>query len=118
MSYEGLNLMIGRDREPRHLYPTGTRAELPPRPGLFIVRPVIGDGIPHGYTSLTPFIVVTPANAAIEFYRTVFGARVEQRTGFPGPAGEAIVAHADLDFGTGRSAGGRSQSPVWTGGET
>ena len=59
-------------------------------------------GIPHGYTSLTPFIVVTPAAEAIEFYSNVFGARVEQRADFPGPDGQPIVAHADLDFGTGR----------------
>ena len=55
------------------------------------------DGLPHGATSLTPFIVVTRAQEAIEFYRDVFGARVVDVTEMGG-----VIAHADLDFGVGR----------------
>lgn len=55
------------------------------------------DGVPHGYTPLTPFLTVPNARGAIEFYRTVFGARVVDVTEMGG-----IVVHADLDFGQGR----------------
>jgi uncharacterized glyoxalase superfamily protein PhnB len=40
--------------------------------------------MPHGSTSLTPHVVVNPAEKAIEFYRDVFGARVVDVTRFPG----------------------------------
>lgn len=53
-------------------------------------------GIPHGSTSLTPHIVVSPAEKAIEFYSATFDARVVDVTRF----GD-VVAHAVLDFGTG-----------------
>lgn len=53
-------------------------------------------GIPHGATSLTPFIAVQDARQAIDFYRTVFGARVMDVTEMGG-----VVVHADLDFGQG-----------------
>lgn len=56
------------------------------------------NGRPHGSTSLTPHIVVTPAEKAIEFYRDVFGARVADVTRFPG---SDLVSHAVLDFGAG-----------------
>lgn len=55
------------------------------------------NGLPHGSTSLTPFIVVERARDAIDFYRDVFGARVVDVTEMGG-----VVAHADLDFGVGR----------------
>lgn len=62
--------------------------------------PASGDhtdnGVPHGRTSLTPHIVVSPAQEAIEFYRDVLGARVEDVT----PMGD-LIAHAELDFGSG-----------------
>ncbi len=54
-------------------------------------------GIPHGSTSLTPFIVVPRAREAIAFYRDVFGARVVDVTEMGG-----VVAHAVLDFGQGQ----------------
>ncbi|OBG78472.1 MULTISPECIES: glyoxalase/bleomycin resistance/extradiol dioxygenase family protein [unclassified Mycobacterium] len=54
--------------------------------------------IPGGYTSLTPFLVVDGAAAAIEFYADVFGAVLVEK--MPGPGG--TVAHAELDFGHGR----------------
>lgn len=55
------------------------------------------DGIPHGATSLTPFLAIEGAADAIEFYRSVLGARVVDVTEIRG-----IVVHADLDFGNGR----------------
>lgn len=54
--------------------------------------------IPAGYTSLTPFLVVDGAARAIEFYTTTFGARQVSRNDGP----DGTVAHAELDFGTGR----------------
>lgn len=53
-------------------------------------------GVPHGHTSLTPFISVPDASGAIAFYRDVFGARIVDATEMGG-----VVAHADLDFGNG-----------------
>jgi PhnB protein len=55
------------------------------------------NGLPHGSTSLTPFLAIKDAAGAIEFYRSVFGARVVDVTEFGG-----LVVHADLDFGNGR----------------
>ncbi|MGW3485563.1 VOC family protein [Rhodococcus indonesiensis] len=54
--------------------------------------------IPTGYTALTPFLVVDGAARAVEFYRTVFGAEVVDRTDGP----DGTIAHAELDFGAGR----------------
>lgn len=54
--------------------------------------------IPEGYTSLTPFLCIDGAAAAIDFYEKVFGATLVSR--MDGPDG--TVAHAELDFGTGR----------------
>lgn len=55
------------------------------------------DGIPHGSTSLTPFLVVARAAEAIEFYRSVFGARLVDATEMGG-----VIVHAELDLGNGR----------------
>ncbi|WP_200932712.1 VOC family protein [Williamsia sp. Leaf354] len=55
------------------------------------------DGRPHAYSSLTPFIVVSPARDAIEFYRSVFDASVGGVTEIDG-----VVAHAELQFPEGR----------------
>lgn len=54
-------------------------------------------GVPHGSTSITPFVAVRNAHGALEFYREVFGARVVDVTTFDG-----VVAHAVLDFGHGQ----------------
>jgi PhnB protein len=54
------------------------------------------NGVPHGLTSLTPFIVVPRAREAIAFYCDVYGARVVDVTEMGG-----VVAHAVLDFGNG-----------------
>lgn len=65
------------------------------------VRGVTGEhttaGRPHGSTSLTPFLTVPGAGEAVEFYHSVFGARVVDVTRF----GDVVV-HAELDFGTGK----------------
>ncbi|WP_347351324.1 VOC family protein [Intrasporangium sp.] len=55
------------------------------------------DGRPHGFTSLTPFLALGDARGAIAFYRDVFGARVVGVTELAGG-----IAHAELDFGSGR----------------
>ena len=54
------------------------------------------DGVPHGATSLTPFLAVPQARRAVEFYRDVFGARVVDVTEMGG-----AVVHAELDLGHG-----------------
>src|SRR5690606_17387598 len=51
--------------------------------------------LPEGYHSLTPFVVVTDAAKAIEFYRQVFDAEVVGRN--DGPDGS--VMHAELRIG-------------------
>jgi PhnB protein len=56
------------------------------------------DGRPEGYTTLTPFLVCSPAAEAIRFYEEVFGATVVGR--MDGPDG--TVMHAELDLGNGR----------------
>ncbi len=54
--------------------------------------------IPPGYTSLTPFLCIDGASAAIDFYTSVFGATMIEKMDGP----EGTVAHAELDFGNGR----------------
>ncbi|MCL2423169.1 MAG: VOC family protein [Micrococcales bacterium] len=55
------------------------------------------DGIPHGSTSITPFLAVAAAGQAVQFYASVFGARVVDVTEIGG-----VVVHAELDFGHGK----------------
>lgn len=79
-----------------------TQTDATPEP----TAPVTGDhttqGVPHGYTTLTPFLVVEPASEAIAFYREVFGATVlSEMPGAPTPDGTPTVSHAELDFGDG-----------------
>lgn len=59
-------------------------------------------GVPRGFTSLTPFVAVTDAAGALDFYARVFGAALVDRTDMPGPDGTPVVVHATLDFGSGR----------------
>jgi len=54
------------------------------------------DGRPNIATSLTPFLAIRGARAALDFYRDVFGARVMDVTEFDG-----LVVHASMDFGAG-----------------
>lgn len=55
------------------------------------------NGTPHGYTSITPFLVVADPVAALTFYQDVFGARLINSTAF----GDVVV-HAELEFAEGR----------------
>lgn len=54
--------------------------------------------LPDGYTSLTPFVVVSPASEAIDFYQEVFGARITSRMDGP----DETVLHAELTLSVGR----------------
>lgn len=58
-------------------------------------------GTPNGFTSITPFITVKDPSEAIEFYTTVFNARVKDITEYPDENGNRIIVHAELDFGNG-----------------
>jgi PhnB protein len=51
--------------------------------------------IPDGYPQVTPYLSVDGANAAIEFYGEVLGARERMRM----PAPEGRVGHAELEIG-------------------
>jgi PhnB protein len=51
--------------------------------------------IPEGYYSLTPYLVITGAAKAIEFYKKAFGAVETVR--MPGPDGK--IMHAELKIG-------------------
>src|SRR5690606_26959089 len=53
-------------------------------------------GIPHGATSLTPFIALEDPRGAMAFYRAVSAATIVDATELAG-----AVVHADLDFGNG-----------------
>lgn len=55
------------------------------------------DGVPHGSTTLTPFLAIEGAARAVELYRDVFGARVVDVTEIGG-----VLVHAELDLGHGR----------------
>ncbi len=54
--------------------------------------------VPEGYTSVTPYLIITGAADAIEFYKRVFGATELMR--FGGPDGK--VGHAELQIGSSR----------------
>jgi PhnB protein len=51
--------------------------------------------IPDGYRTLTPYLIVGDAAAAIAFYKTVFGARERLRLAAP----EGRIGHAELEIG-------------------
>ncbi len=57
-------------------------------------------GTPHGYTALTPFIVVSDPANAIAFYENVFGAKAKSVTEF-GEGDSRMIVHADIAFGNG-----------------
>ena len=54
--------------------------------------------IPEGCHSLTPYLVVRGAAAAIDFYKTVFGATEHYRIHGPG----GTIGHAELTIGDSR----------------
>jgi PhnB protein len=51
--------------------------------------------IPDGYPHLSPYLIVNDAAAAIDFYKSVLGAR--ERTRMPAPGGK--IGHAELQLG-------------------
>ena len=53
-------------------------------------------GVPKGYHSLTPFLVVTDIARSIDFYRRAFGA--EERMRMAGPDDKRVM-HAELGIG-------------------
>ena len=57
------------------------------------VRPV-----PEGYHNVTPYLIVSDAAGAIEFYKTAFGATELMRMGAPG----GKVGHAEIRIGDSR----------------
>lgn len=55
------------------------------------------NGRPNSFTSITPFLAITDAAAALEFYADVFGARLIDSTEMGGQ-----IVHAELAFDAGR----------------
>lgn len=51
--------------------------------------------IPDGYHSVTPYLIIDGASAAIDFYKAAFGAT--ERLRVPGPNNR--IGHAELDIG-------------------
>ena len=51
--------------------------------------------IPDGYPRVTPYLFVEGAEAAIEFYGKIFGARERMRMGAPG----GKIGHAEIEIG-------------------
>ena len=51
--------------------------------------------VPEGYHTVTPYLAVDNASAAIEFYRRAFGAKERVRMSGPGDT----VMHAELEIG-------------------
>jgi len=54
--------------------------------------------IPEGYHTITPYLVIKGAAKAIEYYKSVFGAKVVVR--MDGPNG--TIGHAELQIGDSR----------------
>ena len=54
--------------------------------------------VPEGYHSVTPYLIVDDAAAAIEFYKRAFAATEVMR--FPAPGGK--VGHAEVEIGGSR----------------
>ena len=54
--------------------------------------------IPDGYRSVTPYLAINGAAAAIDYYTRAFGAKELMR--FPGPNGR--IAHAEIQIGDSR----------------
>lgn len=59
------------------------------------------NGVPQGFTSLTPFIVVNDPAGAIQFYEEVFHAKLLDATSFKDESGVDHIVHAELDLGNG-----------------
>ena len=52
--------------------------------------------IPEGYESITPYLVMKGASAAIDFYKKVFGATERMRMDAPG----GMIGHAEITVGS------------------
>lgn len=57
------------------------------------------DRRPRSVTAITPFLALRDARAAARYYVDNLGATLVDSTEMPGPDGEPVVVHADLDFG-------------------
>ena len=75
-------------------------------------------GVPEGFRTITPYLVVDGAESAIDFYRAAFGAIENMR--MPAPGGGKIM-HAELMIGDSKlmladdfpeMQGGTSRSPL------
>lgn len=55
----------------------------------------MANAIPEGYSRVTPYLIVDGADAAIDFYGSVLGAKERMR--MDGPGGK--VGHAELEIG-------------------
>src|SRR5688500_6514561 len=51
--------------------------------------------VPQGYPSVTPYLIISGAAAAIDFYKHVFGATELMRFGGPG----GTIGHAEIRIG-------------------
>jgi PhnB protein len=51
--------------------------------------------IPEGYHSITPYLIIKGAAAAIDYYKKVFGAKERMRMDAPG----GTIGHAELEIG-------------------
>ncbi len=54
------------------------------------------DSLPAGYNTVTAYLVVKDASAALKFYREAFGA--EEVLRLPGPGGEGVL-HSEMRIG-------------------
>ena len=54
--------------------------------------------IPEGYSSITPYLIITDAARALDYYALAFGARELMR--FDGPDGK--IMHAEMQIGNSR----------------
>jgi PhnB protein len=73
--------------------------ETPPRGGGKETEMANVKSIPDGIHTLTPALIVRNGQAAVEYYKTAFGAKVNVVA--PGPDGKGVM-HADLQIGNSR----------------
>jgi len=73
--------------------PASKAAKQPARPAAKTKRKVLA--IPKGYRSLTPYLVVRDAAAALDFYAKAFGAKEKVRMAMP----DGSVMHAEIQIG-------------------
>jgi PhnB protein len=68
-----------------------------PYPEVFdsVEETIMVKGIPEGYHSITPYLIIKGASEAIEFYERAFGATEIMR--MPKPDGS--IAHAEISIG-------------------